>query len=202
VRVRKEVAQLKMDRAWLKRKPSQRASRQERIEQEMTWFHGDSDEVSGLRADLVEDVLRIAITIGGGLPETVVSRTDRGTQYASAQVTEFATANGITLPTGYSGVCLDNAMAESFFATLKTGSITAASGPPGSRRNSRSASGLRSATTVAADTYHSDRSARSASNCILTSQRGASRSSITPCPPAGARPPRHSVFEPRQQLLG
>ena len=41
-------------------------------------------------------------------------------QYASAQITEFAVKNGITRSVGYTGVCWDNAMAESFFATLKT----------------------------------------------------------------------------------
>lgn len=39
---------------------------------------------------------------------------------ASAQITRFATENGITRSMGRTGVCWDNAMAESFFATLKT----------------------------------------------------------------------------------
>ena len=33
--------------AWLNRAPSKRAVRMERIEQKVTWFHGESDEVSG-----------------------------------------------------------------------------------------------------------------------------------------------------------
>jgi len=41
-------------------------------------------------------------------------------QYASAQITAFAEANGITRSMGYTGICWDNALAESFFATLKT----------------------------------------------------------------------------------
>ena len=41
-------------------------------------------------------------------------------QYASEQIAKFATENGITRSMGYTGVCWDNAMAESFFATLKT----------------------------------------------------------------------------------
>ena len=44
----------------------------------------------------------------------------RGTQYASAQITAFAAANGLTRSMGLTGICWDNAMAESFFATLKT----------------------------------------------------------------------------------
>ncbi len=73
-----------------------------------------------MRTDLVEDALQMAITLRGELPEQVVFHTDRGTQYASAQITKFATENGITRSMGLTGICWDNAMAESFFATLKT----------------------------------------------------------------------------------
>ena len=44
--------------AWLKRGPSPRALRQERIEQKVIWFHGEFDEVSGspkILADLRDD---------------------------------------------------------------------------------------------------------------------------------------------------
>ena len=41
-------------------------------------------------------------------------------QYASEQITTYAAENGITRSMGYTGICWDNAMAESFFATLKT----------------------------------------------------------------------------------
>ena len=44
--------------AWLRRNPSDRAVRTERIEQKVVWFHGDSDEVSGspkILPDLRED---------------------------------------------------------------------------------------------------------------------------------------------------
>jgi putative transposase len=73
-----------------------------------------------MRADLVEQALQMAITLRGELPGHVVFHADRGTQYASAQITAFAAANGITRSMGRTGVCWDNAMAESFFATLKT----------------------------------------------------------------------------------
>ena len=73
-----------------------------------------------MRTDLVEQALQMAITLRGELPEKVVFHTDRGTQYASAQITEFADLNGITRSMGLTGICWDNAMAESFFATLKT----------------------------------------------------------------------------------
>jgi putative transposase len=73
-----------------------------------------------MRADLVEQALHMAITLRGELPAKVVFHADRGTQYASAQISEFAANNGITRSMGLTGVCWDNAMAESFFATLKT----------------------------------------------------------------------------------
>ncbi len=73
-----------------------------------------------MRTDLVEDALKMAITLRGELPDKVVFHTDRGTQYASAQITEFTAENGITRSMGLTGICWDNAMAESFFATLKT----------------------------------------------------------------------------------
>lgn len=73
-----------------------------------------------MRADLVEDALTMAITLRDGLPKQVVFHTDKGTQYASTQIAAFATANCITRSMGRTGVCWDNAMAESFFATLKT----------------------------------------------------------------------------------
>ena len=73
-----------------------------------------------MRADLVEDALRMAITLRGELPGPVIFHTDRGTQYASKQMAEYAPKNGIIRSMGNTGVCWDNAMAESFFATLKT----------------------------------------------------------------------------------
>lgn len=62
----------------------------------------------------------MAITLRGPLPGKVVFHTDRGTQYRSDQITRFADENGITRSMGRTGVCWDNALAESFFATLKT----------------------------------------------------------------------------------
>ena len=73
-----------------------------------------------MRADLVQDALAMAITLRGDLPAKVVFHSDRGTQYASAQIAAFAAANGLTRSMGLTGICWDNAMAESFFATLKT----------------------------------------------------------------------------------
>ena len=73
-----------------------------------------------MRTDLIEDALRMALALRGDRPATVIFHSDRGTQYASEQITLFAAKNGITRSMGYTGICWDNAMAESFFATLKT----------------------------------------------------------------------------------
>ena len=73
-----------------------------------------------MRTDLIQDALTMAIVLRGDRPAAVIFHSDRGAQYASAQITAFAAAHGITRSMGYTGICWDNAMAESFFATLKT----------------------------------------------------------------------------------
>jgi putative transposase len=65
-----------------------------------------------MRADLVESALQLAIILRGERPAKVVFHADRGTQYASAQISSFAAANGITRSMGQTGICWDNAMAE------------------------------------------------------------------------------------------
>jgi putative transposase len=73
-----------------------------------------------MRTDLIQDALQMVLVLRGERLAQVVFHSDRGTQYASAQITAFAAANGIIRSMGYTGICWDNAMAESFFATLKT----------------------------------------------------------------------------------
>ena len=73
-----------------------------------------------MRTDLIQDALVMAMALRSNRPDQITFHSDRGTQYASAQIAAFAEANGITRSMGYTGICWDNAMAESFFATLKT----------------------------------------------------------------------------------
>ena len=71
-----------------------------------------------LRAELALDALTMAIQRrrpAAGL----VHHTDRGCQYTAAAYREALAARGITASMSRSGDCYDNAMAESFFATLK-----------------------------------------------------------------------------------
>ncbi len=71
-----------------------------------------------LRTDLVEDALRQAAATRRPLAG-VVFHSDRGCQYTSAQFATAATDLGIRLSVGRRGQCWDNAVSESFFATIK-----------------------------------------------------------------------------------
>jgi transposase InsO family protein len=48
-----------------------------------------------------------------------IFHSDRGCQYTSADYGRTARANGVVLSIGRTGQCWDNAVAESFFATIK-----------------------------------------------------------------------------------
>jgi transposase InsO family protein len=49
----------------------------------------------------------------------VIFHSDRGTQYTSTIFTEYCANNGIRRSLGRTGICFDNAVSESFFATYK-----------------------------------------------------------------------------------
>jgi transposase InsO family protein len=71
-----------------------------------------------LRTDLVEEALRQAVR--SRRPQAgVIFHSDRGCQYTSAQFADAARELGVTLSVGRTGQCWDNALAESFFATIK-----------------------------------------------------------------------------------
>jgi len=72
------------------------------------------------KAPLVCDALKMAVAARGGDVAGVVMHTDRGSQYTSKAFVELCRRNRITQSMSRSGSCLDNAVAESFFATLKT----------------------------------------------------------------------------------
>jgi len=71
-----------------------------------------------LRTDLVEQALRNAFTVRRPDPG-VIFHSDRGCQYTSAQFAHTARELGVRLSVGRTGQCWDNALAESFFATIK-----------------------------------------------------------------------------------
>jgi putative transposase len=70
------------------------------------------------RTSLVADALQMAVT-GGHVAVGAVFHSDRGCQYTSREFAAFCARNGVRASIGRTGVCWDNAAAESFFATLK-----------------------------------------------------------------------------------
>ena len=70
--------------------------------------------------DLVITALDMAATTRGGFPTGVVLHADRGTQFTSEKLAASMRAVQGRVSMGRAGVCWDNAMAESFWATLKT----------------------------------------------------------------------------------
>ena len=72
-----------------------------------------------MRTDLVAEAFTNAVTTRRPAPG-VIFHSDRGSQYTSAQFASLAADLGVTLSVGRTGVCWDNAVAESFFATIKT----------------------------------------------------------------------------------
>lgn len=62
----------------------------------------------------------MAHTLRGEVPEGLVFHADRGTQFTSQQLWEVCEELDIAQSVGRTGVCFDNAMAESFWSTLKT----------------------------------------------------------------------------------
>jgi putative transposase len=71
-----------------------------------------------MRTSLVTGALDMAIG-GGHAPPGAIFHSDKGTQYTSAEFARFCAANGVRTSTGRTGICYDNAAAESFFGTLK-----------------------------------------------------------------------------------
>jgi transposase InsO family protein len=71
-----------------------------------------------LRTDLIDQALRQAVARRRP-PAGVIFHSDRGCQYTSDQFACLAEGLGVTLSVGRTGQCWDNALAESFFATIK-----------------------------------------------------------------------------------
>jgi transposase InsO family protein len=71
-----------------------------------------------LRSELVADALANAVAARDPVPG-VVFHSDKGCQYTSGEYATLAVDLEVTLSTGRTGQCWDNALAESFFASLK-----------------------------------------------------------------------------------
>jgi transposase InsO family protein len=71
-----------------------------------------------MRTELISDALLMAF--GSRRPPAgVIFHSDRGCQYTSRDFRKLATDHGVVLSLGRKGTCWDNAVAESFFATIK-----------------------------------------------------------------------------------
>ncbi len=73
---------------------------------------------SHMRTSLITDALQMALD-SGCVTSNAIFHSDRGTQYTSTEFAAFTTRSTIRRSVGRTGVCWDNAAAESLFATLK-----------------------------------------------------------------------------------
>ena len=72
-----------------------------------------------MKTDLIVDALDMALGRQGLIKSSLITHSDRGSQYASDQYRLKLNSLGIQISMSRKGNCWDNAFAESFFATLK-----------------------------------------------------------------------------------
>ena len=84
-------------------------------------------------AELAKAAINMAVAVRGGDVAGVIFHSDRGCQYTSAEFRALCDAHGVQQSMGKTGVCWDNALAESFFATYKLELIEPATWPTRAR---------------------------------------------------------------------
>jgi transposase InsO family protein len=72
-----------------------------------------------MRTELVLDALGMAVSARGGHVAGTIAHADRGSQYTSNDYLEFCQRHQLQPSVGRTGVCWDNAVAESFWESLK-----------------------------------------------------------------------------------
>jgi transposase InsO family protein len=72
-----------------------------------------------MRTELVADALDMAVATRGGLVRGTIFHGDRGSQYMSSDYCKLVTGYGMVQSVGRTGVCWDNAVAESAWSSLK-----------------------------------------------------------------------------------
>ena len=72
-----------------------------------------------IRTELVEKALTMAVAMRGGDVAGMIFHHDRGSQYMSGDFRKLCARHEIRQSVGRTGSCHDNAVAESFWATLK-----------------------------------------------------------------------------------
>ena len=71
-----------------------------------------------MRTELASAALNMALARRQP-PGEVIFHSDRGSQYTSGEFAQYCTSNRIRRSLGRTGICFDNAVSESFFATYK-----------------------------------------------------------------------------------
>lgn len=72
-----------------------------------------------MRADLVTDAVAMAVRTRSGRTDGVIMHSDRGSQYTSTVMEQACEKYGLLRSMGRTGVCWDNAGAESLWSTFK-----------------------------------------------------------------------------------
>jgi transposase InsO family protein len=72
-----------------------------------------------MRTELVSDALDMAVATRGGLVKGTIFHGDRGSQYMSGDYRKLVTGHAMAQSVGRTGVCWDNAVAESAWSSLK-----------------------------------------------------------------------------------
>jgi transposase InsO family protein len=72
-----------------------------------------------MRTDLVADALNMAAATRGGRTAGIIFHGDRGSQYLSGEYRQLVAELGMVQSVGRTGVCWDNAVAESAWSSLK-----------------------------------------------------------------------------------
>ena len=72
-----------------------------------------------MRTDLVADALEMAAAARGGRTAGIIFHGDRGSQYMSSDYRQLIADLDMVQSVGRTGVCWDNAVAESFWSSLK-----------------------------------------------------------------------------------
>lgn len=69
-----------------------------------------------LRTGLVSDALNMAVAFRRDRPARVIFHADRGTQFTSTQMAQYADLHGLACSLGRTGVFWDNAQQESYWS--------------------------------------------------------------------------------------
>jgi len=74
---------------------------------------------SHMRTELIEDALKMAAGVRGGVTAGIVFHSDRGSQYMSQDYRKLVGDLGMVQSAGRTGVCWDNSVAEAAWSSLK-----------------------------------------------------------------------------------